>query len=332
MPARTRSDNPESASSDPDLQDVQIPVAGPQTSDQFARSFQGTFGMHQVEAFDGRSTYKAADFLDDLRYAFEDTPLSSKSEKEKVNYAISRLRDKPRAWVRTYRNQVPPPAWLSNFDLFAAEFANRFDKSRNFRYVLAHIQSLRQTGSVLDYATEFQQDATALGWPDQPLIVQFEKGLKSEILDELAKTPEPTSLESYIQLALRIDDRLQQHQQPVRQGREPHPHLPPPKRFHPRGQPVPTTSTPSRGFAPATARDSGARPQARSTAQPRFRQLTDQEREHRRKNNLCMYCGGQNHIARDCTQRPPDRRGPARAFGATAATSNLQGNDQAQSQ
>ena len=330
---RSRSDNPESASPDPDHRDVQAPVAGSQAPDPLVRALQDALAMQQVEPFNGKSSSKAAEFLTQLRHVFKTTSLGIKSDEEKVDYAISRLRDKAHAWAQAYRDKVPTPAWLSDFDLFATELTTRFGKPRNARNVVTHLRSLRQTGSVADYAIEFQQDAAILGWPDETLIDQFERGLKDAVLDELVRVPEPTDLESYIQLAIRIDNRLQQRAN--RRGREPPYHLPSPKKFHPRGQPVPSTSapsTPSRGFAPASSRDAGTRPQARTTTQPKFRQLTDQEKEHRRKNNLCMYCADPNHVVSNCPQCPSNRHGPARAFGATRAASDLPGNFSAQLQ
>jgi hypothetical protein len=32
----------------------------------------------------------------------------------------------------------------------------------------------------------------------------------------------------------------------------------------------------------------------------RFRSLTNEEKERRRRNNLCLYCGGTGHIVRNC--------------------------------
>ena len=332
MPARTRSDNPESASPDPDLQDVQIPIAGPQTSDQAAYALQSShlvlLALQRVDQFHGKPPLQPTHFLRQLRDAF--SIMGPKPDVEKINLAVSCLRGKAYEWVEPYLNKDPPPEWLLNFDRFSAEFIRRFSKPGRSHNVSANLNSLKQTGSVADYATAFLQEATPLGWPDAPLK-DYYRGLKSAVRSEFSKVLAPVDLESYIQMAINIDNHLQEQdlEEPRPQTRTTaHPQ----KRFHPRGQPVPATSIPSRGSAPTVARDSGARPQARSTAQPRSRQLTDEEKEYRRKNNLCMYCGDSSHAVHGCPKRPPDQHGPARAFGATAAMSNLQGNFQAQSQ
>jgi hypothetical protein len=316
MAPNTRSGNPESASPDPD-----------QPAHTMQDSHITLLALQQVGQFHGKPSLQPTQFLLQLRHAF--SLMGPKSDTEKINHAVSCFRDKAYQWVEPYLNRDPPPEWLLNFDRFAAELTRRFGKPGRSHNVSANLNNLKQMGSVADYATAFLQEATPLGWPDAPLKDYFYRGLKSAVRSEFSKTLAPADLESYIQMAINIDNYLQEQE-----SEEPRPQTrttaQSQKRFHPRGQPVPSTSIPPRGYAPPVARDSGTRPQARSTAQPRFRQLTDQEKEFRRKNNLCMYCGDPNHALPSCPQRPSNRHGPTRAFGAILAVPNLQGNVQAQ--
>src|SRR5436190_1072429 len=164
--------------------------------------------MQQVEPFHGKPAAKVAQFLDQLRHAFEFSPLGSKTEEEKVSYAISRLRDSAFEWVQAYRCKEPRPAWLGNFDSFAEELTHRFSKPVSSHRASARLRTLKQTGSVADYATEFLQAAAALNWPDSPLMDYFYNGLKEAVKDELARAPEPADLDAYLQLAINIDNRL----------------------------------------------------------------------------------------------------------------------------
>ncbi|KAJ7040566.1 hypothetical protein C8F04DRAFT_1253885 [Mycena alexandri] len=43
--------------------------------------------------------------------------------------------------------------------------------------------------------------------------------------------------------------------------------------------------------------------------------IKEAERERRRKNNLCMYCGGQGHSAEDCKKRPEKASGRSAQAG-----------------
>jgi Retrotransposon gag protein/Zinc knuckle len=295
--------------------------------------------MQQVEPFNGKVASKATEFLTQLRHVFETTPLGSRPDEEKVSYAISRLRDRAHAWVQAYRDKVPPPAWLSDYDLFAAEFLLRFGKPPNQRNAANNLRSLRQTGSVVDYATEFQQAAAVLGWPDPPLMAQFEHGLKDAVKDELYfRAIDITDLESYIRMAITIDQYLQE--KAGRRTREPQPHHQPPRKLHSQGRSVPAMPAP-RGSMSAPARGSEPRPHAPygavspSVGDPktgRPRRLTEQEKEYRFRNNLCLYCGEPGHLARDCAVRPKVPYRPARASEATYANDKPSGNAPAQRQ
>jgi hypothetical protein len=284
--------------------------------------------MQQVDPFHGNPSVPPASFLRQLRAAF--LTMGPKSDSQKVDLAISRLKSKANAWIQPYLTRDPPPPWLSNFDLFAEELTNRFKGPQRLYNVSAPLRSLKQTGSVVDYANEFQSLAAGLGWPDEPLMDFFYCGLKHAVRDEFIGRTPPTNLESFIQMAIHIENHLQEKvwEEP-RVLRSTHP---PPRKFQPRDQAAPPT-TPSRSANPTTARDSNARSQARTTAQPRFGQLSDQEKEYRRKNNLCMYCGSPGHAVHTCPLCPSNRQGPTRTFGATVtAAPNLQENSQAQLQ
>lgn len=64
-----------------------------------------------------------------------------------------------------------------------------------------------------------------------------------------------------------------------------------------------------------------------STASPGKR-LTEQQKEFRRKNNLCMYCGGADHLVTNCPKGPPR---PARVSEVTWLAAEPPGNEPTQS-
>jgi hypothetical protein len=309
---------------DPDQQGPQALDTGRQDPQPLedTSTLQGYFyaklvndAMQQVEPFHGKPAAKVAEFLDQLRHAFKVSPLGSKSDEEKVAFAISRLRDTAFEWVQAYRSKDPRPEWLGDFDSFAEEIASRFGKPTSSLNASVHLRVLKQTGSVANYATEFLQAAAALNWPDPPLMDAFYHGLKDAVKDELVKAPEPTDLESFIRLASRIDSRLQERAvERTRAWRATHP---PP--------------TYPRAPATAAAQDPGPRPQGRSSGQPRPR-LTEAERELRRKNNLCLYCGSPDHLIRECPLCPHDRPRPAHIAEAALAPDEPQENAPAQLQ
>jgi hypothetical protein len=67
-----------------------------------------------------------------------------------------------------------------------------------------------------------------------------------------------------------------------------------------------------------------------STASP-GKSLTEQQKEFRRKNNLCMYCGGADHLILNCPKRPKGPPRPARTSEAAWLEADPPGNAPTQS-
>ncbi len=63
---------------------------------------------------------------------------------------------------------------------------------------------------------------------------------------------------------------------------------------------------------PTNTATTTANPDAMIIDAMRTTRLTDEERARRRANNLCMYCGGSGHFARECTEKTNPTRGRGR--------------------
>jgi hypothetical protein len=46
--------------------------------------------------------------------------------------------------------------------------------------------------------------------------------------------------------------------------------------------------------------------------QPKFKKLTPEEKERRRREGLCLYCGSNQHHLDGCNLRKPQGKGPQR--------------------
>ena len=66
---------------------------------------------------------------------------------------------------------------------------------------------LRQTKSTSAYATIFRQDALRAEINDKGLMQLFYDGLKDKVKDVLYEKDRPDTLDKYIAIAIRIDDR-----------------------------------------------------------------------------------------------------------------------------
>ena len=76
-----------------------------------------------------------------------------------------------------------------------------------------HLYGLRQVGSALTYATEFQRYANQTSWDTSALISHYRRGLKSHVRMELARMErQPKDMVSLIEHTVRIDNRLYEFQ------------------------------------------------------------------------------------------------------------------------
>ena len=64
------------------------------------------------------------------------------------------------------------------------------------------IRTLRQRGSASEYAAQFRQILSRLGWDDEPLMAQFYKGLKDKVKDKLIKENRPNEFSEYVAMAV----------------------------------------------------------------------------------------------------------------------------------
>lgn len=80
------------------------------------------------------------------------------------------------------------------------------------RIVERQLMSLKQTGSASVYTVKFRQMSSTLDWDDEPLIVAFYSGLKSEVKDKIVKMDRPKEFADYVALVVHIDNRLYKQQ------------------------------------------------------------------------------------------------------------------------
>ncbi len=130
--------------------------------------------------------------------------------------------------------------------------------------------------SVTDYAIQFQTLAAACGWNEGALRARFLEGLDEAIADELAAVDLPRELDNLINLALRVEGRLnrrRQRRQPTALWRH-----------------LEASSSDAASHLPA---------EAEPMQLGRLR-LTPQQRQERLALGLCLYCGKAGHFVLQC--------------------------------
>lgn len=230
--------------------------------------------MADPDFFNGkRSTTRA--FLTQVRMVLAANPSRFPDETSKILYASSFMRGSAFVWLQPFIEKSSVHPFLQNFEKFSDAILNQFGDTDAEIDAERNIYMLKQTSSVSSYVAEFKTLASRLKWNDAAYRAQFYRGLKDNIKDELCKVERPISLDSLIDLCIKLDNRL--HERRLEKGTIP--------------------------FSPAVfskQHDSNAMELDSVTSIPRGR-LSDEEKHRRRRLNLCQYCGSSRHSIDECS-------------------------------
>ncbi len=214
-------------------------------------------------------------FLSQCSLVFSLQPRRYSTEEAKVAFILTLLSGRAREWgIAVWRSRAP---CCATFVDFCQEMTKLFDRSAQGDEAAAQLSRLSQRKcSVTDYAIQFQTLAAACGWNEGALRARFLEGLDEAIADELAAVDLPRELDNLINLALRVEGRLNRRRQ-RRQPTAPWRHLE-------------ASSSDAASYLPV---------EAEPMQLGRLR-LTPQQRQERLALGLCLYCGKAGHFVLQC--------------------------------
>lgn len=263
-----------------------------------------------------------------------------RSETEKVVHAATFFRGRALSWFEPLLQEwldVPPEERrqevtdiFSTFAGYERTLRSLFQEPDEKRQTERDLANLRQTKSASAYAAEFRRLATRLDMTEETKILQFYQGLKSEVKDEVSKLDRPEDFLEYVELAIKLDNRIYERRQ-EKQG----------------GQRVFVTSTRQANTGrkyqhpqPTYHRNNGGwqqprhmAPQTYSTAYGTHSGPMDlsatQHKKPRKdpKSGKCFKCDKTGHIARNCPRNQedvPDFRGKTEKPRGLNATNHQQ--------
>jgi hypothetical protein len=156
------------------------------------------------------------------------------------------------------------------------------------------IINIKQQNSVANYTAEFQRYSMRLSWQDDALRVQYYRGLKEGIKDELARGTKSATLNELIRNATDIDNRNYERNRERKGYFVPtHNRKPqyPPQNGHKRGgqryDPMELDAVEKKTWGP----------------KKKGKGEKNKQKEYRREKGLCYTCGKDGHLARDCSQK-----------------------------
>ena len=312
------------------------------------------------DEFNSMEPKKLQGWLFQLDLLFSSKPCTYHSNHQKVNTAISYLSGYARDHFRELAHNDANPLWREDYRLFVVELRIQFgitDEENEARRKLDRL-CMSEHHHINKYLIKFNHYRTLVGYNEQALCHKFYAGLPNCIQDVMSLIGRPKDLPALIEMALRIDShywaRQAEHSSSRTQtlsfsssgggntsspsrsreyqgsgntsrlsgntsGRNTTNNLP---RSNPR-PPQNTSSMAPRRNAPATTNPAYV---SNLTSEGR---LNDAERQRRRNEGLCLYCGCPGHTYNDC-RRHLNRANNSSNFSRSSPQGNRpQANSQA---
>lgn len=165
----------------------------------------------------------------------------------------------------------------NEYQNFKEEMIQVFDRSVFGKEASRALASLCQGDrSITDYSIEFRTLAASSDWNEPALLARFLEGLHAEVKDEILSREVPSSVDSLIELAIRIERRVD-------------------LRHRARGRELALTVSPLSASLPSPPTGSGVEPMQLGGIR-----ISTKERERRITNRLCLYCGSAGHFVISC--------------------------------
>jgi hypothetical protein len=208
---------------------------------------------------------------------------------DKVAFVISRLRGRPADWARSLIRINSP--LLSSWEEFRAEMDSMYMNIYEREDLRNRLEDLKQTGSAINYSTEFKTIANTLGIDDESKYIFFKKGLKSTVKTGLAYASDVDDFDSLVRRAIIIDQTqyiAEKHEKAEKK---------PSRSNQPQSLPSRNNTPQQSNTAP---RSSGPPRSSSSTPSTPRPPLTNEEKDRREKNGLCRVCGSPDHWKKNC--------------------------------
>lgn len=228
-------------------------------------------------------------FLEQCEMLFRHQSSRYSSDEARVAQIISLLSGRALEWaVATLKKTT---SFYSDYQAFVSEFRLVFDHPPTVYNPASRLHTITQgSRSVAEYSIEFRILAAECAWDDSALMSAFHRGLSEPIRDRML-LEEPSSLASLISLSLKVDNRLRANRASRSTRESSSAPRDTPKPSQAQNRPPPVTPSPF----PLQPRPDDSIPMQLGRSR-----LSQQVREQRMRDRLCLYCGEAGHYIQTC--------------------------------
>jgi len=296
-------------------------------------SSSGRTKVREPDTFDGTDPRKLHAYLVQCELNFQDRPKAFTSDRAKVTFAQSYLKGMALEWFEldllNSGNPRACPIWMDNYQQFVQELKSNFgphDPVGDAEHQLDNL-SMKDGQKINKYVVEFNHLAGQVrGYGDGTLRHIFYSGLPDRIKDEISRVGKPCTLDGYRALAQTVDARYWECKSEIARQTK--------------GSTSSSSNSASKGNSSGSS-DSKGKPKekdnkTKSSDKPKSSagasksseipshlgkdgKLTEEERQRRIKEKLCMFCGQPGHMAKDCP-KSTSKSSKAKARAAKAVT------------
>ncbi|SJL06592.1 uncharacterized protein ARMOST_09934 [Armillaria ostoyae] len=267
-------------------------------------------GIKEPDTFDGSDPQKLKAFIVSLQLNFNDRPMAFTTDASKVNYAISFLSGTALDWFEPdilCPNLWNPPAWQHSYAAFLDELRTNFSPFDAVGDAEDALEHLRMHGRdrIMKYMVQFNQYASQVGYGDNSLCHAFYRGLCTCIKDDMAHHGKPNNLRDMRFLAQELDTRYWTRRTEIsretQDNKTSSSYSNNPKSKGSSSNSNSSASGSTLKSSDSTSSGSASTPKPYADKLGKDGHLTQEEKDHCKKNNLCMFCGGK-HKTDDCNK------------------------------